>query len=267
MPAVRVARGERARARPGRLGHARRPAHRARLGLDDHARGRAPGQRGDLRGRHRARGCAPPARSLLADELRVMLDGVADAITVQSPDHKLIYANEAAARCYGIPRGQALDDFRRRRPTCGASTSTDELGRPLDLARLPGPARARGPEARAGARSARATRRPARCAGRGSRPPRSATPTAACGWRSTSIEDITELKRSEEAQRFLAEASRRLSRLLAGLRAHAGGGRRAGGAGAGRLRARRPGRRRRRCPAEAVEVMRTGAALARAARG
>ena len=43
--------------------------------------------------------------SLLADELRVMLDGVADAITVQSPDHKLIYANEAASRLYGIPRG------------------------------------------------------------------------------------------------------------------------------------------------------------------
>ena len=49
--------------------------------------------------------------SLLADELRVMLDGVADAITVQSPDHRLIYANEAAYAVYGIPRGHALDDF------------------------------------------------------------------------------------------------------------------------------------------------------------
>jgi len=75
--------------------------------------------------------------SLLADELRVMLDNVADAITVQSPDHGLIYANEAAARHYGIPRGTELSDF-------DASTyleryeATDALGRPLDLARLPG---------------------------------------------------------------------------------------------------------------------------------
>jgi PAS domain-containing protein len=75
--------------------------------------------------------------SLIADELRVMLDNVADAITVQSPDHKLIYANEAAARFYGIPRGQALDAFSAveylRR-----FEATDDVGRPLDLARLPG---------------------------------------------------------------------------------------------------------------------------------
>ena len=60
-----------------------------------------------------------------------MLDNVADAITVQSPDHKLIYANQAADRYYGIPRGQALDDSRpsstsaaSRRPTIRAARST-----------------------------------------------------------------------------------------------------------------------------------------------
>ena len=75
--------------------------------------------------------------TLIADELRVMLDNVADAITVQSPDHKLIYANEAASRYYGIPQGQALDTFSAveylRR-----FEATDDLGQPLDLARLPG---------------------------------------------------------------------------------------------------------------------------------
>ena len=52
-----------------------------------------------------------------------MLDGVADAITVQSPDQQLIYANEAAARLYGIPRGQALDGVLRRELPARASTS------------------------------------------------------------------------------------------------------------------------------------------------
>ena len=75
--------------------------------------------------------------SLLADELRVMLDHVADAITVQSPDHKLIYANEAAARHYGIPGGTDLADFDTAQ-YLRRFEATDELGRPLDLARLPG---------------------------------------------------------------------------------------------------------------------------------
>ena len=42
MPAVRAARGEVAQPRPGRLGHAGRAPHRARVRLDDRARRRAP---------------------------------------------------------------------------------------------------------------------------------------------------------------------------------------------------------------------------------
>jgi ABC-type sugar transport system substrate-binding protein len=30
---------------------------------------------------------------LLAEELRAVLDGVADAVTVQTPDQRLVYAN------------------------------------------------------------------------------------------------------------------------------------------------------------------------------
>ena len=74
------------------------------------------------------------------------------------------------------------------------------------------------------------------------------------------IEDITELKRSEEAQRFLAEASRRLSgSSLDYERTLAAVGELAVPALADALR-RRPGRGATGCRAEVAEVMRTGAA-------
>jgi serine phosphatase RsbU (regulator of sigma subunit)/PAS domain-containing protein len=147
--------------------------------------------------------------SLLADELRVMLDNVADAITVQAPDHKLIYANEAAARHYGIPGGKRLDQFDAA-SYLRRFEATDELGRPLDLARLPGRL------ALAGLNPESVTVRSrdlvtgeikwARIKATAVHDPDGGVRLAI-----NVIEDITELKRSEEAQRFLAEASRRLS--------------------------------------------------------
>jgi serine phosphatase RsbU (regulator of sigma subunit)/PAS domain-containing protein len=147
--------------------------------------------------------------SLLADELRVMLDNVADAITVQSPDHKLIYANEAAARHYGIPGGSELSEF-------DASVylrrfeAADELGRPLDLARLPGRLALAGLDPEPVVIRSRDLEtgeiRWARIKATAVRDPDGGVRLAI-----NLIEDITELKRSEEAQRFLAEASRRLS--------------------------------------------------------
>ena len=138
-----------------------------------------------------------------------MLDNVADAITVQSPDHRLIYANEAAARHYGIPGGAELADF-------DASTyleryeATDALGRPLDLARLPGRLALAGldPEPVVVRSRDRETGevRWARIKATAVHDPDGGVRLAI-----NVIEDITELKRSEEAQRFLAEASRRLS--------------------------------------------------------
>jgi PAS domain-containing protein len=147
--------------------------------------------------------------SVIADELRVMLDNVADAITVQSPDHKLIYANEAAARFYGIPRGQALDAFSAveylRR-----FEATDDVGRPLDLARLPGRLALAGLDPEPVIIRARDLEtgelRWARIKATAVRDPDGGVRLAI-----NVIEDITELKRSEESQRFLAEASRRLS--------------------------------------------------------
>jgi serine phosphatase RsbU (regulator of sigma subunit)/PAS domain-containing protein len=147
--------------------------------------------------------------SLLADELRVMLDNVADAITVQSPDHKLIYANDAAARYYDIPRGQALEafdavEYLRR------FEATDDTGRPLDLARLPGRLALAGldpePVVVRFRELATGQVRWARIKATAVHDPDGGVRLAI-----NVIEDITELKRSEESQRFLAEASRRLS--------------------------------------------------------
>ena len=60
----------------------------------------------------------------------------------------------------------------------------------------------------------RGARRAATTAGRACSPRRCSTRPAPCGSRSTSIEDITELKRAERGQRFLAEASRVLAGSL-----------------------------------------------------
>ena len=147
--------------------------------------------------------------SLIADELRVMLDNVADAITVQSPDNKLIYANEAASRFYDIPRGQALDAFSAVEYLRRFEAS-DDLGRPLDLARLPGRLALAGLDPEPVIIRARDLEtgelRWARIKATAVRDPDGGVRLAI-----NVIEDITELKRSEESQRFLAEASRRLS--------------------------------------------------------
>src|SRR3954453_20986847 len=74
---------------------------------------------------------------LLAEGLRAVLDGVAGAVTVQTSDRRLVYANEAAARLYGLPRGGALAGFSTER-YLRRFEGTAEDGRPLDVARLPG---------------------------------------------------------------------------------------------------------------------------------
>jgi PAS domain S-box-containing protein len=71
------------------------------------------------------------------DQLEAILDGVADAVTVQDPDGRLVYANEAAARQLGLGsaeellRGRAADFTKRYR-------LFDEHGAELPLERLPG---------------------------------------------------------------------------------------------------------------------------------
>ena len=45
---------------------------------------------------------------LVGDDLRAILEGVADSITAQGPDGSLVYANEAAVRVLGFPSAEAL---------------------------------------------------------------------------------------------------------------------------------------------------------------
>jgi PAS domain S-box-containing protein len=147
--------------------------------------------------------------SVLADELEVMLDGVADAITVQSPDHRLIYANAAAARFFGLPRGRGIKTFSTEAYLAGFDV-LDDTGKPLDVDRLPGRMALAGldPEPIITRSVDRATGqvRWSRLKSTGVRDPDGGVRLAI-----NLVEDITELKRSEESQRFLAEASRRLA--------------------------------------------------------
>jgi len=147
--------------------------------------------------------------SVLAEELEVMLDGVADALTVQAPDQTLIYANAAASRLFGLPRGRGLERFSTEEYLTRFDV-LDDTGHPLDVDRLPGRMALAGLEpepiiTRAVDRETGEVRW-SRLKSTGVRDPDGGVRLAI-----NLVEDITELKRSEESQRFLAEASRRLA--------------------------------------------------------
>jgi serine phosphatase RsbU (regulator of sigma subunit)/PAS domain-containing protein len=122
-------------------------------------------------------------------ELRAILEGVADAVAAEDPDGRLVYVNAAAARLLG-----------------GADELGSRLGIPADL--LPG----RRVFSGAGAEPL-VVRHPGES--RWSRV--KASPVLEDGGARLAIsviEDITEIKQAEEAQRFLAESSRALARSL-----------------------------------------------------
>ena len=53
-------------------------------------------------------GRSDPAYQLSGTQLAIILEGIADGITVLNPTGRLIYANDAAARLMGYPDAQAL---------------------------------------------------------------------------------------------------------------------------------------------------------------
>ena len=79
------------------------------------------------------------------------LGSLAEAVTVQDRRGRLVYANEAAARALGFPSADALLATPREE-LVDAFDAFHEDGSPLDMARLPGRARARGRASRAAAR-------------------------------------------------------------------------------------------------------------------
>jgi serine phosphatase RsbU (regulator of sigma subunit)/PAS domain-containing protein len=145
-------------------------------------------------------------------QLEAVLGNLAEAVTVQAPDHGLIYVNQAAARLLecaspdevlATPMTEILDRF----------VALDEEGRPMDLGRLPG-------------REALAGRAPdpvlMRSISKATGDDRwmlvKATPVhdadGAVVMAVNIMEDVTDARRAEHHQRFLAGASKVLSSSL-----------------------------------------------------
>jgi serine phosphatase RsbU (regulator of sigma subunit)/PAS domain-containing protein len=146
------------------------------------------------------------------DDLVAILEGVADAVTAQAPDGRLVYANDAAVQLLGF-----ADAHEMLAATPGSIRDRFEMldddGAPLPYDILPG-------------RRALLGERPppmtVRYRARGAADERwsrvQSTPVldadGAVRLAINVIEDITDLKRAELGQRFLAEASRVLAGSL-----------------------------------------------------
>jgi K+-sensing histidine kinase KdpD len=140
------------------------------------------------------------------DRLAIILDGIADGITVQDPSGRLIYANETAAKASGYA---SADELLRASGAAvlGQFTLVDEHGDPFPFDRLPGRVAIGGadaPETLIGYR--RGDTGATRWSEVKARPVRDATGrvTAAINI----VRDVTEERRAAERQRLLAEASR-----------------------------------------------------------
>ena len=141
----------------------------------------------------------------VAEDLRTILEGIADAVTAQGSDGSLVYANDAAVRVTGFPSADAL----LRAPLSEIMARWELLtpsGEPLSPLALPGRQALMGNEPEAmlvqfrerGGSETRWSRIKAKPVRKGDGSVRLAINV---------IEDVTELKEVEQAQRFLAEAS------------------------------------------------------------
>jgi PAS domain S-box-containing protein len=146
------------------------------------------------------------------DQLQAILSGVADAVTAQAPDGKVLFANDAALELLGFASVEELQtapsDWIRDR-----FEILDEEGEPMPTERLPGR------RALAGERSAEElVRFRLRATGEERWSAVKATPIFDDDGYVTMainvIEDITTHKRAERAQRFLADSSALLSASL-----------------------------------------------------
>jgi PAS domain S-box-containing protein len=145
------------------------------------------------------------------DDLEAIVEGVADAVTAQAPDGRLVYANDAAVRLLGFADAQELLSAP---PALFAErfTMLDEDGAVIPFDRLPGRA------ALLGERPAPLTVRYRHHSGEDRWSRVQSTPVfderGAVRLAINVIEDITEIKRGEHGQRFLAEASHALAGSL-----------------------------------------------------
>ncbi len=152
------------------------------------------------------------AAHMAGDEVNTILGGVADAVTAQAPDGSLVYANDAAVAITGY---DSVEELLSAAPGQIASRfeMTDEDGGPLSIERLPGRRAMAGelPEPLVVRSRMGGTRE-----WRWSRVKATPVfePDGSVRLAINVIEDITELKRAEQGQRFLAEAGRVLAGSL-----------------------------------------------------
>jgi PAS domain S-box-containing protein len=139
------------------------------------------------------------------DQLEAILRGVADAVTAQAPDGRLLFANDAAVELLGYESSEALlsaplDEIMDRFDVL------DDRGRPVPVEALPGRrALADGVGGELIVRfRARATGEERWSAVKATPIP---GPDGTVGMAINVIEDITDHKRTELAQRFLSESS------------------------------------------------------------
>jgi PAS domain S-box-containing protein len=139
------------------------------------------------------------------DQLEAILRGVADAVTAQAPDGRLLFANEAAVELLGYQSSEALLSAPMTE-IMARFELLDEAGDPLPLEGLPG-RRALAE----GEGSDVVVRFRVRATGEERWSAVKATPIRDAGGAVTMainvIEDITDHKRAELAQRFLSESS------------------------------------------------------------
>jgi len=149
---------------------------------------------------------------LVGDDLRAILEGIADAVTAQGPDGSLVYANEAAVRVLGFESAEALLSAPLAE-IMGRWELLTPTGEPQSLMALPGRQALMGEDPEPmlvqfrerGGEETRWSRIKARPVYEADGSVRLAINV---------IEDVTELKQVEQAQRFLAEASRVLADSL-----------------------------------------------------
>jgi PAS domain S-box-containing protein len=145
-------------------------------------------------------------------QLEAILRGVADAVTAQAPDGRLLFANEAAVDLLGYESSEALLAAPREE-IMSRFELLDEVGNPFALERLPG---RRALVEREG--SEVVVRFRVRATGEERWSAVKATPISDRDGRVTMainvIEDITDHKRAELGQRFLSESSALLGSSL-----------------------------------------------------
>jgi serine phosphatase RsbU (regulator of sigma subunit)/PAS domain-containing protein len=170
------------------------------------ARGLRPGRRQPTAAPSNGNGGATRA------QLEAMLRGVADAVTAQAPDGRLIYANEAAVKTLGFESREALQAAPSA-DVLGRFDIFDEAGRPFPLGELPGRRALQGEEApEAIVRFRVRATGEERWAAIKANPIRDGAGQVSMAM--NVIEDITAHKRAELSQGFLSRSSHVLSGWL-----------------------------------------------------